>query len=134
MSEFICDEELIIVGIYMRQGAIVMTGGIIGFIIWISVSLVFVIIGFSAWRSRTPVGFFTFAKPPEVTDVKRYNHAVAVIWYVFAGCMCLLGLPLLAGQNSPYVVISIIGTMWLCIGIAIAYCRVEKRYRKKERE
>lgn len=107
-----------------------MTGSVIGFIIWMIVSFVFAAIGFFTWNSKTPVGFFTFVKPPQVTDVRRYNHAVAVLWFVFAVCMCLLGLPLLAGQNSPYVLISVIGMLWLCIGITIAYCRVERKYRK----
>lgn len=109
-----------------------MTGNVIGFIIWMVASCIFVVIGFSSWHSKAPVGFFTFVRPPQVTDIKRYNHAVAIIWFVFAGCMALLGLPLLAGQNSPYVMISIVGMMWLCIGIVIAYCRVERKYRKKE--
>lgn len=106
------------------------TGEIIGFIIWTVVALLFVFIGFYAWNSDKPVGFFTGQKPPEVSDVKGYNHAVAKIWFVFAAAMELLGLPLLAGQNSPYIMLSVIGAMFSVIGIAVAYVRVEAKYKK----
>ena len=105
-------------------------GGIIGFVIWTVVAFIFVIIGISAWRADEPVGFFTFQKPPEVTDIKGYNHAVAKIWFVFAVVMELLGLPLLAGQNSPYIMLSVFGAMFGVIGISVAYLKIEAKYKK----
>lgn len=105
-------------------------GGIIGFIIWSVVALIFVFIGIYTWKSNEPVGFFTGQKPPEVTDTKGYNHAVAKIWFVFATVMELLGLPLLAGQNSPYIMLSVFGAMFSVIGIIVAYVRVETKYKK----
>lgn len=105
-------------------------GGIIGFIIWSAVVLIFVFIGIYAWNSDKAVGFFTGQKPPEVTDIKGYNHAVAKIWFVFAAVMELLGLPLLAGQNSPYIMLSVFGVMFSVIGIIVAYVRVEAKYKK----
>lgn len=111
-----------------------MAGSIIGYIIWVLVSIVFFIIGIVSWKSKMPVGFFSNIKSPEtseIADVKGYNHAVARIWFVFAAVMALLGLPLLAGQNSPLVMITVIGSLWLCIAICVMYMRVEKKYRKK---
>lgn len=106
------------------------TGGIIALVIWSVVALIFVFIGIYAWTSDEPVGFFTGQKPPEVPDRKGYNHAVAKIWFVFAAVMELLGLPLLAGQNSPYALLSVFGVMLAVIGIIVAYIKVEKKYKK----
>ena len=105
-------------------------GRIIGFVIWVVVSMVYVLIGIWAWNAKEPVGFFTFVKAPEVSDVKGYNHAVAKLWFFFAAVMVLLGLPLLAGQNSPLILISVIGAMFLVIAIVVIYLRIEKKYRK----
>ncbi len=111
-----------------------MAGSIIGYIIWVLVNIVFFIIGIVSWKSKVPVGFFSNFKSPEnseIADVRGYNHAVARIWFVFAAIMALLGLPLLAGQNSPLIMISVIGMLWLCIGVCMAYVKVEKKYRTK---
>lgn len=106
------------------------TEGLIGFVVWTIVSLMFVLIGIYAWNTKKAVGFFTFQKPLELTDVKGYNHAVAKLWFVFAAVMILLGLPLLAGQNSPYIMISVFGAMFAVIGIIIAYLKIEQKYKK----
>ena len=44
--------------------------GIIAFVIWSIVALVFVALSIMCYKSKEPVGFFTGVKPPEVTDVK----------------------------------------------------------------
>ncbi len=106
------------------------TEGLIGFVVWTIVSLMFVLIGIYAWNTKKAVGFFTFVNPPELTDVKGYNHAVAKLWFVYAAVMILLGLPLLAGQNSPYIMISVFGAMFAVIGIIIAYLKIEQKYKK----
>lgn len=105
--------------------------GIIGFIIWLIVSLIYVFIGIYAWNAEKPVGFFTGQKPPEVSDTAGYNHAVAKIWFVYAAVMMLLGFPLLAGQNSPYMILSVFGAMFGVIGIIVAYLKVERKYKKE---
>lgn len=105
---------------------------IIGFIIWTLCALVFLAIGIVSWNSKKEVGFFTGVKPNQMKDVKAYNRAVAKIWFVFTFIYELLGLPFLfAEQNSPIFLFSVIGTMFLIIGIAVAYIRVEAKYRKK---
>ncbi len=56
----------------------------------------------------------------------------SIIFFIIgAVIMALLGLPLLAGQNSPLIMISAIGMLWLCFGVCIAYVKVEKKYRTK---
>ena len=56
----------------------------VGFVIWSIVFLVLVGIGIWAWRSEKAVSFFTGTKAPEVTDVRKYNRSVAVLWFVYA--------------------------------------------------
>lgn len=103
----------------------------LAFMIWTATSLIFVGIGVCARIADKPVLFWTMQKEIKVSDVRAYNRAVAYLWFVFAGALALLGLPLLAGQNSPYIIISIIGTVVACILLMVAYTRIEKKYRAK---
>ncbi len=57
---------------------------IIGFIIWSSCALLIIGIGIWSWNSKKPAGFYAGVVPPKVKDVKSYNHAVAVMWFVYA--------------------------------------------------
>lgn len=103
---------------------------IIGFIIWTVVSFIFVVIGISCLRAKEPVGFFTFAKPPIVADIKKYNKAVAILWFVFALLLEFLGLPFLfCEQNSPVFIVIVLGAFLLVIAIIISYIFIEKKYR-----
>ena len=103
----------------------------LGFAIWSLVGLIIVLIGRGAWKSKTPVGFFTGTKPPEVTDVKGYNHAVAILWFIYAGVYEILGLPfLLLQQNSLGFVPIIFGVLIATLGLILGYVRIERKYRK----
>jgi len=103
---------------------------IIGFIIWTVVSFIFAVIGISCLRAKGPVGFFTFVKPPIVTNIKKYNKAVAILWFVFALLLELLGLPFLfCEQNSPAFIVTVLGGFLLVIAIIISYIFIEKKYR-----
>ena len=64
---------------------------IIGFIIWSSCALLIIGIGIWSWNSKKPAGFYAGVVPPMVKDVKSYNHAVAVMWFVYAILFELLG-------------------------------------------
>ena len=102
----------------------------IGFIIWSIVAMLFVGIGISAYKSEKAVGFFTFAEPPIVNDVKKYNHAVSILWIVGAILLEMTGIPLLVlEQNSPMFVPVIFGVVVLIIGMMIVYIRIEHKYR-----
>ncbi len=103
-----------------------------GFILWTIISLIFVAIGMGAFLAQKPMGFFANAEMFEVTDIKGYNRAVGIMWCVYGIVMILLGLPLLAGQNSPYIFITIVGLMIETIAMVVVYVLViEKRYRKR---
>jgi hypothetical protein len=54
---------------------------IFGFVIWSIVFLVLLGIGIWAWKSEKAVGFYAGTKPPEVTDVRKYNRSIAVLWF-----------------------------------------------------
>ncbi len=104
---------------------------IIGFVIWSITSAVMLGIGIWSYRSKEPVGFFTGVKPPEVKDTKKYNHAVAILWFVYAVLLEVLGIPLLfLEQNSAGFVLPLIGTVLISIGLAVGYTFVEKKHRK----
>ncbi len=103
----------------------------LGFAIWSLVGLIIVFIGRGAWKSKTPVGFFTGTKPPEVTDVKGYNHAVAILWFIYAGVYEILGLSfLLLQQNSLGFVPIIFGVLIATLGLILGYVRIERKFRK----
>ena len=110
-----------------------MVGGRIAFVIWCFVSLIFVGIGLSALKADEPVGFWAnSSKKPEVNDVDGYNKAMCKLWIGFAIVLCLFGLPLLAGQNSPLVILTVFGVMVEIIALIIIYVFViEKKYEKK---
>ena len=105
---------------------------LIGFIIWSSITLLLLGIGIWAWNSGTPVSFFSGVKPPEVKDVRKYNHSVAVLWFVYAVLFELLGIPFLfLKQNRALFVVSILGTVGITFGLVIAYRRILQKCRKE---
>ncbi|MBR6019409.1 MAG: hypothetical protein IK055_04230 [Lachnospiraceae bacterium] len=105
-----------------------------GFIVWSVVAVLLCGIGIWALKAKNAVGFFAGIKPPEVDDVKKYNHAVAKIWFVYAGIFELFGIPLLfLKQNPPLFVIPILGVVMASIGLAIAYTLIEAKHQKKQK-
>lgn len=105
---------------------------IAGFIIWSLVSIALLGIGVLTWRSRKPAGFFAGVNPPEVRDVRKYNHSVAVLWFVYAILFELLGLPFLfLKQNSAGFVWTVLGVAVISIALMIAYHRILIRYQQK---
>ena len=106
---------------------------IAGFVIWSAVFLVLLGIGMTAWKSDKAAGFFTGAKPPEVTDVRRYNRAVAVLWFAYAVLFELLGLPLLfLKQNSTGFLWSVAGVPVITIALMVVYSRILRKYEKEK--
>lgn len=103
------------------------------FFIWSVVGIVFMISGIYVYfpKKEKAFGFWANAKMFEVNNVKGYHHALGKLYVVFGLVFIFLGLPLRAGQNAPYVVITILGCMLEVIITMIIYTVViEKRYRK----
>ena len=104
---------------------------IVGFIIWSAVGLMLLGVGIWTRRSEKPAGFFSGVKPPEVSDVRRYNRATAALWFAYAALFELLGLPLLfLKQNSAGFIWSILGVVFITIALPIAYSRILSKHRK----
>ena len=93
--------------------------------------MIFVGIGICSSRSNEAVGFFTFDKPPIVKDVKKYNKAVARLWYVASVIYEVIGIPLLfLKQNSPLVIIIIFAIILWVILLIFVYIKIEIKYKK----
>ena len=104
---------------------------IAGFIIWSIIAALFLAIGISGLKAKEAVGFFTFVKAPLVNDVKKYNRAVSILWFIGAALLEIMGMPLLfCEQNSPVFFFVVFGVMALVIGMMIGYMKVEKKYKK----
>lgn len=104
------------------------------FLIWLAVSVVIISLGIYVMISKkaVPFGFWANAEKFRVNNVKKYNRAVGMLWCVFGAVFALLGIPLLAGQNTPYIIISILGCMVEAIAAMVIYVTViEKKYREK---
>lgn len=104
------------------------------FIIWTVMGAMFIIMGivdiFS--KKQKAFGFWANAQTLKMEDVKAYNRALGILWIVYGIILILLGLPLLLGDNSPGVIITILGTMFEAIAAMAVYVTViEKRYRKR---
>lgn len=102
-----------------------------GFLIWLLTGLVFTVIGISCFFSKKPAGFWANAKLPEIADIKNYNRAVGKLFCIFSVVFILLGLPMLKGQNSLLIILSILGVFAEVIITMVVYTMViEKKYRK----
>ena len=108
-----------------------MPGRIIGFVIWSVIGCLFVCLAVYACFSKKPVGFWANADVIRVTDIKKYNYAVAKLFFIFGIVLIVLGIPLLAGQNSPWILLSVAGIVIESIIAMVVYTLViEKKYKK----
>jgi len=109
-----------------------MEGAVLGFIIWSICGSFFIGLGIYALYSQKAIGFWAGQEVGEVTDIKKYNKAMAKLFSVFGIGFVLLGIPLLGGQNSAGIVIPILGTMFeSMIAMAVYIVVIEKKYKKK---
>ena len=107
-----------------------MTGNMIGFVIWALVGVVIIILGIRAYFSRKVAGFWANIKPISVNDITGYNRAVGKLFVIYGVILIALGLPLLSGQNSPYILLSVLGVMIETIVIMVVYSLcIERKYK-----
>jgi len=108
-----------------------MVGMILGFFVWALLGIIFIGLGIYSLFTKKAMGFWANAKVAEIADIKKYNCAMAKLFCIYGIVFLLLGLPLLAGQNSPWIIISILGVMFESIGAMVVYTTViEKKYKK----
>ena len=109
-----------------------MGGEIIGFIIWAVVGFIIIGIGISAFFSKKAVGFWTNIKTIQVKDIKGYNRATGMLFICYGIIFVVLGIPLLSGQNSPYILLSVLGVVIETITIMAVYSLVvTKKYEER---
>ena len=108
---------------------------IVGFVIWSAVFLVLLGIGILTWRSDRAAAFFSGTKPPKVSDVRKYNHTVGTLWFVYAVLFELLGIPLLLlKQKVSGLLWAVLGVAAISIGLVIVYSRILRRFEQKPEE
>ena len=83
----------------------------IGFVIWSLLGVFIIGLGIKDMFSKNPVGFWANTETIKVKDVKDYNRASGLLFIIYGIIFVILGIPLLDGQNTPYVLLSVIGVM-----------------------
>ncbi|MBP3460297.1 MAG: hypothetical protein J6K58_13895 [Lachnospiraceae bacterium] len=112
-----------------------MTGRWLGFIVWLLCGLAFTGMGIYTYFSKKekPFGFWANASVAPISDVKRYNRALGKLWVVFGIIFILLGLPLICGQNSAGIAVTILGaSMEVIVASGVYTIKIEGKYRRKE--
>jgi hypothetical protein len=106
-----------------------MSGAEMGFIIWAVVGLVIIGIGIKDIFSKKAVGFWANVETVSVKDIKGYNRATGLLLIGYGIIFILLGTPLLCGQNSPFILLSVLGVMFATIALMVIYSQViTKKY------
>lgn len=109
-----------------------MDGRIIGFIVWVAVGCFMIGLGINAFFSKKAVGFWANIKTFAVNDIRGYNNAVGKLFVIYGIIFIVLGVPLLNGQNTPYILLSILGVMIETIAIMSIYnIVITKKYKDK---
>ncbi len=110
-----------------------MNEGIIGFVIWAIVGCIMIGIGISAFFfQRKQWAFWANIKMFQVNDIKKYNYATGKLFVIYGVVFIILGTPLLCGQNSPYILLSVLGIfIETIIMMAIYSLVITKKYKKK---
>lgn len=106
----------------------------LAFGIWALCGIAIIALGISACFAKhtQPFGFWANVKVFEVTDLKAYNKAVGKLFIIYGSVFILLGLPLLAGQNNAWLVLTMVGVAFSSIAAMAVYVTViEAKYRKK---
>ena len=101
-----------------------MTGNMIGFVIWAMVGVIIISLGIRAYLSGKVADFWANIKSISVNDIMGYNHAVGKLFVIYGAILIALGLPLLSGQNSPFILLSVLGVMIETIVIMVVYSYV----------
>lgn len=109
-----------------------MTAGMWAFVMWVALGAAFIVLGIYVAFSKKEkaFGFWANAKTPPVTDIRKYNRALGALEGTYGVVFILIGLPLLAGQNSPLFIISVLGAMVSSIAAMVVYeIGIVKKYR-----
>nr|WP_304974105.1 hypothetical protein [uncultured Acetatifactor sp.] len=103
-----------------------------GFIIWLAGGGLLTAVGIGAFFSKKEVGFWANVKPLPMRDVKAYNRATGRLFIVDGVLFILLGLPLLWGAHSAWILIPILGVVAeIIVSMAVYTIVIQNKYEKK---
>lgn len=90
---------------------------------------VFVLLGFSCFKRRTPVSFWsgTEVKKQEVTNVKKYNFANGVMWCIYSVFFWIAGLAAVINSTASVVFLVLACTVGIA-GLILGYGWIKRRY------
>lgn len=109
-----------------------MYGSVIGFILWALFGCFMIGLGISAFFSKKAVVFWANIKTFPVNDIRGYNRATGKLFIAYGFIFIVLGVPLLSGQNTPYILLSVLGVMIETIAIMAIYSLfITKKYKEK---
>ncbi len=107
-------------------------GEIIGFIIWAVVGCFIIGAGISAFFRKKAVSFWANIEVEPMNDIKNYNYAMGKLFIAYGVIFVLLGLPMLSNQNSPLIILSVLGIMVETIATMTIYTlMIAKKYKRK---
>ena len=97
------------------------------FCIW---DVIYVCLAIYIWFSKKAIRFWGNKKMFEVTDIKKYNHAMSKLYIVHSIVFILIGLPLLTGAHK-WIILSVAGVVVETIVFMAVYSLVIKKKYKK---
>lgn len=100
------------------------------FIILCIWAVIYMCLAIYIWFSKKAIRFWGKKKMFEVTDIKKYNHAMAKIYVAHGIVLILLGLPLLTGHHK-WIIVSVAGVIVETIAFMVVYSFVIKKKYKK---
>ncbi len=123
----------------MKGAHCIMVEMIISIAIFAVVALIMTIIGVSQLRSKTPVGFYTGAKPPqseEISDVLAWNKKHGYMWIAYGISIMLVGIIIgVCSLNENAIntliilLLSTVGVILPIIVMMIYHTKLEKMYK-----
>lgn len=100
------------------------------FIILCIWGVLYICLAIYIWFSKKAIGFWGSRKMFEVTDIRKYNHAMSKLYVAHGIVFILLGLPLLTG-HSGWILLSIAGVVMETIVLIVVYSlAIRKKYKK----
>lgn len=100
------------------------------FIILCFWGVLYICLAIYIWFSKKAIGFWGNRKMFEVTDIRKYNHAMSKLYVAHGIVFILLGLPLLTG-HSGWILLSIAGVVMETIVLIVVYSlAIRKKYKK----
>ena len=109
-----------------------MTEMMTAFLIWCVVGCFMFALGLYSFFAKNPTGFWASEEVFQVTNIKRYNWSMAEVFCAVGIVFILLGLPLLFGQDTVWILFSIVGVMVEVIASMVIYTLgIEKKYKAR---